>query len=110
MKDIILKLESLKNEVDSLLEYVKEQESKPKFSKVEKRHLEEDLKYMSLASNHTYTKIRYFESFFVGKHCVQFFYISKRTGEERFDEIGGSPCYTQKMEPMKTYEIKELLK
>ena len=37
MKEIILKLESLKNEVDSLLEYVKEQESKPKFSKVEKR-------------------------------------------------------------------------
>lgn len=110
MKKIISKLESLKTEVDSLLEYVKYQESIPKLSKLEKRHLEEDLKYMSLASNHQYTKIRYFKGIFNEHPCVQFYYISKRTGEQRFDEIGGSPCYTQKMEQMKIYEIEDLIR
>ena len=103
MKETISKLESLKNEVDSLLEYVKDQENKPKFSKVEKEHLAEDLKYISLASNHDY------KSIFTDRACVQFFYISKRTGKERWDEIGGSPCYTQKMEEMKEYKIEDLL-
>lgn len=110
MKEIILKLECLKNEVDSLLEYVKYQESKPKFSKKEKRHLKEDLEYMSLASKHEYTKVKYFDGIFGCRPCVQFFYISKKYGKERWDEIGGSPCYTQKMEPMRTYEIEDLLR
>ena len=109
MKEIISKLVSLKNEVDSLLEYVKYQKNLPKLSKLEKRHLEEDLKYMSLASNHKYTKVRYFSGILCSP-CVQFFYISKRYGEERFDEISGSPCYTQKMEEMKTYEIEDLIR
>lgn len=71
--------------------------------------MEEDLKYMSLVSNHTYTKIRYVKSVYIERCCVQFFYISKSTGEEGWDEIGGSPCYTQKMKRMKTYEIDEIL-
>ena len=108
MKEIISKLVSLKTEVDNLLEYVKYQESKPRFSKLEKRHLEEDLKYMSLASNHKYTKVRYFSGI-LGSPCVQFFYFSKRYGEERVDLISGLPCYTQKMEPMRTDEIEDLL-
>lgn len=108
MKEIITKLESLKTEVDSLLKYIEYQESLPKLSKLEKRHLAEDLKYMSLASNHTYTHIKYIK----GLDCsyVAFYYISKRTGEKRFDRIGGSPYYTQKMQTMRAYKIVDLLR
>ena len=110
MKEIVTKLESLKNEIDSLLEYVKYQESMPKLSKLEKKHLEDDLKYMSLATNHEYTEIRYYKSLFGGDSYVQFFYISdKETGQTMSDEISGTPCYAQKMEQLKRYKINEIL-
>ena len=39
---------------------------------------------------------------------VYFYYTSKKTGQNRFDMLGGNPCYTEKMEPNKKYTLEEL--
>lgn len=111
MKEILPKLVSLKTEVDSLLEYVKYQESIPLLSKEEKEELDRMITYLTWATKHNYTYIRYYKNIFGNNHgSVQFFFISEKTGEQIFDEISSSPCYTQNMEPMRKYKIEDLLR
>ena len=90
-----------------LYKYLEEAKNVMELSKLEKRHLKEDIEYLGKATGHRYTDITYYND---GLYpSVLFGYKSKRFNESRSDSIGGSPCYTQKLEVGKMYGLKELL-
>lgn len=108
MKELENKLKEIKSIVDDLLDEI-EKNKKPLLSNKQLHHLLEDINCYERASEHKYTHIEYFKAIFVGTwDCVKFYYVSKRTGEEKYDVLCGNPCYTEKMEPNKKYTLEEL--
>lgn len=93
--------------IRQLDKYLEEAKKSMELSKLEKKHLKEDIEYLGKATGHQYTDITYYTD---GLYpSVSFTYKSKRHKEFRSDSIGGSPCYTQKLEVGKMYDLKELL-
>lgn len=106
MKELETKLKEIKSIVDDLL---KEIENKPLLTKKQRWHLQQDLDYYRKATGHEYTRVEYFGSMYVRSwNCVRFYYLSKRSGIEKYDTLGGNPCYTEKMERNKKYTLEEL--
>lgn len=90
-----------------LKEYLNKAKRSMELSKKEKKHLKEDIEYLEKATGHKYTDITYYTD---GPYpSVLFTYRSIKYNENRSDSIGGSPCYTQKLEVGKMYDLKELL-
>ena len=73
----------------------------------ERWHLIDDLDYLKKATKHEYKSIEYADGPIFPQ--VRFYYKSKTHNQKRYDTIGGSPCYTQKLEPYKEYEIRDLI-
>lgn len=106
MKELETKLKEIKSIVDDLLEEI---ENKPLLTKKQRWHLQQDLDYYRKATGHEYTHVEYFRSMFsITWNCVRFYYVSKRTGERRYDTLSGNPCYTTKMQPLNEYTLEEL--
>lgn len=105
MKELETKLKEIKSIVDDLL---KEIENKPLLTKKQRWHLQQDLDYYRKATGHEYVYVQYAGSPFALWNRVIFYYTSKRTGEERYDLLGGNPCYTEKMESYTKYTLEEL--
>lgn len=96
--------------IDNYLKRAEKELSKPKLTSKQKGHLEDDLHHLELATKHKYIDITFFDNeTSTNFPYVQFGYISKMFNEYRYDTIAGKPCYTQKMESNKKYDLKELL-
>ena len=108
MKELENKLKEIKSIVDDLLDEI-EKNKKPLLSNKQIHHLLEDINCYERASRHKYTHVEHYKSIFAGTYnCVRFYYVSERTGQERYDTLSGNPCYTEKMEPNKKYTLDEL--
>ena len=105
MKELETKLKEIKSIVDDLLKEIE----KPLLTKKQRWHLQQDLDYFRKATGHEYIKVVYLKTTFQNWwNCVRFYYISERTGQERYDMLSGNPCYTEKMTIYKQYSLEEL--
>ena len=104
MKELETKLKEIKSIIDNLLEEI---ENKPLLTKKQRWHLQQDLDYFRKATGHKYTHVEY-GILFEGWINVKFYYISEKYQQERYDALGGSPCYTEKMKVWHKYALEEL--